>query len=455
MEEQHIWLYIVLQFLGYLMQMIPVLWLLYAPYQQKYLRFSKWRLLFVLSTALSAVAAAGAIYLGSLYGQGGGTAVLSNRGNLIFSGCLMAGTLTYFLSFRRGVKGQLLLYMLVVQYGLLLYSFNRITVKFWEVSFLPTMHPYSLATLLTYLVTIGVSFPFFYHFLKHGHIQELLRMNRSGLRMITGCSFMILVLMVLSLQMESLLTLEGVSRRGNVYISIWMLCLMAADVLSYVIYFGCLILEKEKSEMKSQLSSYRQQYKWLNERIEKEKKRRHNLRHHLRTMDTLAQNGQVESLQEYIARYLEEVREVELQKLSGNPVVDEVMSYYVVQAREKQIDLSCSMKIRENLALNLADMTVLLGNAMENALYGCETCEEKARKIRVMIRQFRKNLLIKIENRIPSGEYESLGANVRKGYGLESIDMIARKYQGSMDAVREEDKFVLRVILNILGEEGM
>lgn len=455
MEEQHIWLYIVLQFLGYLMQMIPVLWLLYAPYQQKHLRFSKWRLLFVLSTALSAVAAAGAIYLGSLYGQGGSTAVLSNRGNLIFSGCLMAGTLTYFLSFRRGVKGQLLLYMLVVQYGLLLYSFNRITVKFWEVSFLPTMHPYSLATLLTYLVTIGVSFPFFYHFLKHGHIQELLRMNRSGLRMITGCSFMILVLMVLSLQMESLLTLEGVSRRGNVYISIWMLCLMAADVLSYVIYFGCLILEKEKSEMKSQLSSYRQQYKWLNERIEKEKKRRHNLRHHLRTMDTLAQNGQVESLQEYIARYLEEVREVELQKLSGNPVVDEVMSYYVVQAREKQIDLTCSMKIRENLALNLADMTVLLGNAMENALYGCETCEEKARKIRVMIRQFRKNLLIKIENRIPSGEYESLGANVHKGYGLESIDMIARKYQGSMDAVREEDKFVLRVILNILGEEGM
>lgn len=455
MEEQHIWLYIVLQFLGYLMQMIPVLWLLYAPYQQKYLRFSKWRLLFVLSTALSVVAAAGAIYLGSLYGQGGSTVVLSNRGNLIFSGCLMAGTLTYFLSFRRGVKGQLLLYMLVVQYGLLLYSFNRITVKFWEVSFLPTMHPYSLATLLTYLVTIGVSFPFFYHFLKHGHIQELLRMNRSGLRMITGCSFMILVLMVLSLQMESLLTLEGVSRRGNVYISIWMLCLMAADVLSYVIYFGCLILEKEKSEMKSQLSSYRQQYKWLNERIEKEKKRRHNLRHHLRTMDTLAQNGQVESLQEYIARYLEEVREVELQKLSGNPVVDEVMSYYVVQAREKQIDLTCSMKIRENLALNLADMTVLLGNAMENALYGCETCEEKARKIRVMIRQFRKNLLIKIENRIPSGEYESLGANVRKGYGLESIDMIARKYQGSMDAVREEDKFVLRVILNISGEEGM
>ena len=171
MEEQHIWLYIVLQFLGYLMQMIPVLWLLYAPYQQKYLRFSKWRLLFVLSTALSAVAAAGAIYLGSLYGQGGGTAVLSNRGNLIFSGCLMAGTLTYFLSFRRGVKGQLLLYMLVVQYGLLLYSFNRITVKFWEVSFLPTMHPYSLATLLTYLVTIGVSFPFFYHFLQiPGHI---------------------------------------------------------------------------------------------------------------------------------------------------------------------------------------------------------------------------------------------------------------------------------------------
>lgn len=455
MEEQYTWLYIVLQFLGYLMQTIPAVWLFYAPYQQKHLRFSKWKLMFVLNAALVAAAAAGAIYLGTLYGQGVGRAVLATRGNLIFSGCLAAGTLIYFLSFRRGVKGQLLLYMLVVQYGLLIYVLNKIRSKFWDLTFLAGMNPYSPTSLLMYLVTMGVSFPFFYHFLKHGHIQELLQMNRRGLRMITGCSFMILVLMVLSLQMESFLTLEGVSWRGSIYISIWMLCLMAADVLSYVIYFGCLILEKEKTEMESQLSSYRQQYKWLNERIEKEKKRRHNLRHHLRTMDTLAQNGQVENLQEYITRYLEEVREVELQNLSGNPVVDEVMSYYVVQAREKQIDLTCSMKIREDLVLNLADMTVLLGNALENALNGCGKCEEGARKIRVMIRQFRKNLLIKIENRIPSGEYESLGAKVRKSYGLESIDMITRKYQGIMDAVREEDKFVLRVILNISGEEEM
>ena len=65
---------------------------------------------------------------------------------------------------------------------------------------------------------------------------------------------------------------------------------------------------------------------------------------------------------------------MELQKLSGNPVVDEVMSYYVVQAREKQIDLSCSMKIRENLALNLADnadakmetLTELFASSTEN-----------------------------------------------------------------------------------------
>ena len=228
---------------------------------------------------------------------------------------------------------------------------------------------------------------------------------------------------------------------------------MASDILAYFIYFRSLTLQKEKQEIQSRLISYQQQYKWLNERIEKEKKRRHNLRHHLRTMSMLAQEGMTEKLQNYIENYLSEIKEIGLQNVSSNPALDEVMSYYIVQAQEKKIDIRCRVDVSEKLLLNLTDMTVLLGNALENAMNTCERCPEGDARIRVIIRQFKKNLLIKVENSIAPEEYDVLGRKVRMGYGLESIDMIVRKYQGDMDLVREKDKFVLKVILNVSEEE--
>lgn len=453
MSVQMAVLYTFLQFLGYLAQMIPMVFLFYASYRQEHLRFSKKWLLPLLNAALVVAAATGAIYLGTLFAQGVSQGDLLLRGNLIFAACFAAGTLIYFLGFKKGVRGRLLIYMMVVQYGILIYVVNKIIAKFVELPFLPPMCPYSLRTLLTYLVVLGVSFPCFYLFLRYGDVQELLRISWSGLKMITICSFMILTLMTLALQMEMRLTLDGVTKAGKIYVSVWMLCLMASDILAYFIYFRSLTLQKEKQEIQSRLISYQQQYKWLNERIEKEKKRRHNLRHHLRTMSMLAQEGMTEKLQNYIENYLSEIKEIGLQNVSSNPALDEVMSYYIVQAQEKKIDIRCRIDVSEKLLLNLTDMTVLLGNALENAMNTCERCPEGDARIRVIIRQFKKNLLIKVENSIAPEEYDVLGRKVRMGYGLESIDMIVRKYQGDMDLVREKDKFVLKVILNVSEEE--
>lgn len=453
MSVQMAVLYTFLQFLGYLAQMIPMVFLFYASYRQEHLRFSKKWLLPLLNAALVVAAATGAIYLGTLFAQGVSQGDLLLRGNLIFAACFAAGTLIYFLGFKKGVRGRLLIYMMVVQYGILIYVVNKIIAKFVELPFLPPMCPCSLRTLLTYLVVLGVSFPCFYLFLRYGDVQELLRISWSGLKMITICSFMILTLMTLALQMEMRLTLDGVTKAGKIYVSVWMLCLMASDILAYFIYFRSLTLQKEKQEIQSRLISYQQQYKWLNERIEKEKKRRHNLRHHLRTMSMLAQEGMTEKLQNYIENYLSEIKEIGLQNVSSNPALDEVMSYYIVQAQEKKIDIRCRVDVSEKLLLNLTDMTVLLGNALENAMNACERCPEGDARIRVIIRQFKKNLLIKVENSIAPEEYDVLGRKVRMGYGLESIDMIVRKYQGDMDLVREKDKFVLKVILNVSEEE--
>ncbi|MGI6012023.1 MAG: sensor histidine kinase [Ruminococcus sp.] len=453
MKEHSVGAFVIIQILGYMLQIIPILFLFYAPYKQEHLRFPKREMLWILCEVYVIASVAAGIYLGFLYIQGAGEAVIIRNANLIFAICLGGGSLIYFLSFRDGVQGRVLLYMLVIQYGILIYVFNTIAAKFFPQPLLHNIFPYSVGSLIAYVVVTGITYPFIYHFLRHRGVQELLQVNQRELRMITGCSVAILILMIAALQMEVNLDMQIFSKSGKISLSIWMLCFMAGDVLAYFIYFACLILEKEKQEMRSRLASYQQQYKWLNDRMEKEKKKRHNLRHHLRTMDTLAQEGQTEKLQAYIENYLTEVKEIELQQLSRNPVLDEVMSYYVVQAKEKQIQLKYRIEIKDNLVLNLMDMTVLLGNALENALNACGECEEGTACIQVMIRQFKKTILIKIENSLPPGDYEAKGTKIQMGYGLESIDLIARKYQGGMDTKREQNRFILRVILNISEEE--
>ena len=62
-----------------------------------------------------------------------------------------------------------------------------------------------------------------------------------------------------------------------------------------------------------------------------------------------------------------------------------------------------------------------------------------------MVRQFKKSILIKIENSVCDGT----GREFVRSYGMDSIDTIAKKYQGSMEAWIEQKKFVLRVVLNL------
>ena len=93
MSVQMAVLYTFLQFLGYLAQMIPMVFLFYASYRQEHLRFSKKWLLPLLNAALVVAAATGAIYLGTLFAQGVSQGDLLLRGDLIFAACFAAGTL--------------------------------------------------------------------------------------------------------------------------------------------------------------------------------------------------------------------------------------------------------------------------------------------------------------------------------------------------------------------------
>lgn len=449
MNEQVVCTYVLIQFCGYMLQSFPMIFLAYLPLQPDSLRYEKRRFLILLCAAVAAFYAGGSCYLGILRSQGVSWGEVMNLGNLIFAAGLAGMTLVYFLGLQKETRGQTLLYMLVVQYGILIYIANKITVKFMRPMPIGMFSPYSVRDLVTYTIVTLLSFPWIYRFLRYGNVQELVQGNKKTLNFITSCSVAILGLIIIAMQMEANLSMQVSTISSKIYLSVWMICFIVCDLLAYFIYFVCLILEREKEDMRSRLSSYEQQYKWVCDGIEKEKRSRHNLRLHLRTMNTLAQDGEVKKLQDYIGNYLYETEEMEKKKICGNPCLDGILRYYVIQAENNGIHTKCSIQVKETYPFDMVDMTVLFGNAMENALNACGKCSGSSPVIRVIVRQFKKSILIKIENSIPAGTLRK----IVKSYGMESIEMIARKYQGSVEAWSEEEKFILRVVLN-MEEEG-
>lgn len=103
--------YVIFQFLGYAVQIIPIIFLFYAPYRQNSLRFSKRTLLIVLTAVYIAASAAAALLLGRLYMEDVDQTLIVWIANTIFLLYLMAGTMIYFLSFRKGTRGTLLFYL--------------------------------------------------------------------------------------------------------------------------------------------------------------------------------------------------------------------------------------------------------------------------------------------------------------------------------------------------------
>lgn len=433
-----------------MLQILPILFLFFTPYSQANLRFSKRRLLAVLSMFYILASVAAGVILAGMYQQHMSDVHITWFANIIFGSYLLVGTAVYFMAFQKGVRGKILFYMFVIEYALLLYILNEIGTRFIVLGE-DTFSPYGYTTLFIYAVSTAVTFPLIYGFFHRFNVQEMLRINQKNLYMITGCSVVIVVITVIALQM--MIGLRDLNEQiiARVYESILMVCLLIANLLSYVIYFSCMILERDKEKIESRMTAYELQYTNVRENIEKGRRMHHNLRHHFRTLGTLAAEGRTQELQDYINGYLIDLDEMEVKQVSGNPVISSVLSYYIQQSEEEHIHIKCDIQVKDNYPFDIKDMTVLIGNAMENALEASRQCEEGQASISVMMRQYKKSVLIKIENTVPPEDMAGTHMKKdKKNYGLASIEMIAGKYEGSMEAWREHGKFILRIVLNIM-----
>lgn len=140
---------------------------------------------------------------------------------------------------------------------------------------------------------------------------------------------------------------------------------------------------------------------------------------------------------------------------TGNVVIDAIINTKYRECLKRNINFEIEIKIPCNNSFNNADLSVILENALENAVDATLKLPNKQRYIKVNISFHHYNLLIEIKNSFDGnikksldGRYLTIKTDFKNhGIGLKSIERAASKYQGLVDPQILQNEFQLIILL--------
>ena len=182
---------------------------------------------------------------------------------------------------------------------------------------------------------------------------------------------------------------------------------------------------------------------------------RHDIGNHLPVISGLAENGNTKELSDYIGELQTRFSQLQPSIRTGNAVTDVVLSEIADQCGKEQIQFSSTFVFPEKLGINPFDMSVILNNALKNAVDASKDVPGAAICIKSISRD--RMLLINIKNRITDrlelneeGLIDSTKKQGGHGYGLKNIRNIAGKYKGDIEIHQEETNGEMFFVLNIM-----
>lgn len=364
----------------------------------------------------------------------------------------------FFRAVRESVWKKVLVLLLVLDYAIFIYNSVIAAPSFLE---LPFWGVYSVESDLLYFIFTLLSFPFLCRFMRRKLSVCLKRIEPKDLR---HALLMVLLLTVLYTCVLFCLALIEDSLEEQLILFLIATHLLCSTCLAAAIRFLLWEVQKavEESHYKSLLQLQQFQYQKITDELNSYHRSQHDMRHHFRVIDALLQEGKTEEAAVYIAECTGIIDSQEHEFFCKEPMVNALLQYYVGEARQQNI--RCDIRARiDRCPIDSADMTVLLGNCLENAIASCLR-SQAPRLIRLNIRIVNSTLAILMENscdavspsgsmRLDTGDYlparafRSMRSN--GGQGLSSMEHTAAKYGGTAEFRFEKPMFYTRISLEL------
>lgn len=275
-------------------------------------------------------------------------------------------------------------------------------------------------------------------------------------------SFMLVLIPIGSIYIMNNIFMLGYrlhSNRANIQSAVTAVILLGVNVLVFYIY----IKLADDLQLRRMTSVYEQQLD-LCERHQQERELsilqlrdvRHNMKNNLVSILAYAENGDNEKIIRFVNEIMEEGGiKTSTVTNSGNIVIDSLIGYWYVEAKKVGIDFSVNLNIPMEMPFRGADICLILGNLLENAVEAAQKAEGK-KYIRLHMKYDKNNLLLFVENNYKGVLIKTKDKRLKStktdagnhGVGLSSVYRIATKYHGVVtidDGVT--NRFLIRVVL--------
>lgn len=454
---------IFIQFIGFLLQTLPIVVLWPVPFHDDALSLSRKKMTLSLIGYTVLLSAGFALMSWLIYVPSPEhNTFVRTASNIYMLICILLSIGFFFIMIRSSFMKKLIVIVILLHYATALFTLTCIIL-----GMLTAGRPGDLGVLIIYeryelLINIGllaVTFPLVYLFFKREVQFGLSYMENSTLK--RGCIYMLFSLLfaVCIFSLNNFMFYYGFSGKTILF---FLAALILTDCIMYFMFFSEVHLTLKIRQSEDQLRRFDDQYRQISTCISEARRIRHDIRHHLNHISAMNHRGEQKALEEYLRSYEASFHGFEQAPLCGYPTFDNILQYYIGSAREKGIIVKNELRpLRENLGFDVVDITVMLGNLMENAIEAC--CKlplESPRFIRIWVKQADVVFLLEVENSCAdsmkdqpdltdASHFPSTKHAMSHGMGLKSIQFVAEKYGGSAEFKRSNGTFVARVVMNI------
>lgn len=238
------------------------------------------------------------------------------------------------------------------------------------------------------------------------------------------------------------------------------LLLLATDLCVFGVMTAYLVtrhkntkLRAEREETLRQMEFEREEYKLSEQKLELGRRYRHDMRHHFAAICGILAQGDTGQVEEYLNALEEGLGGIEQRGYCQNTVINAVLSNLLGRAERAGVDVRVQVNIPKDIPFESSDVSILLANALENAVNACIRAEEGKRALTLSAEcadgKFKCMIANSVAARVPLGQ-DGLPVAARTeehGYGMASIRYIVQKYSGVLRCESAGESFSVRLVL--------
>lgn len=215
-------------------------------------------------------------------------------------------------------------------------------------------------------------------------------------------------------------------------------------------------IKKENEVYQLEINLYNEHIKEKEHSMQEFRKVKHDFKHQLTYLYNMILNQNIEEAKKYMEDILEmEPLEEVAVAYSDNDVIDALVNYKVATAKQYGIDCRINISIPRELPFANADLCILLGNTLDNAIEANRVEPTENKYIDLKMKYDIHNLVIVIANsyvedtlKKVNGEYKTRKKDkISHGIGLKSVKNILQKYNGDYSIETENSCFKITMVM--------